>query len=147
MAQDRMRILDMLAEGKINVDEAENLLSAMVSARGSDSTERRADAPRRSPAKYLRVIIEPSAEADNGETRGRMNIRVPLALVRAGMKLPAMIPSGAAKGINEALKKKGVDVDVRTLKADDIEELLDALTDLEIDVQDGGGGKMRIYVE
>ena len=146
MAQDRMRILDMLAEGKISVDEAERLLSAMASARGSDSIERRANAPRRSPPKYLRIIIEPSAEADNGETHERVNIRVPLALVRAGMKLPALIPSDAAAGINEALNKKGIDVDVRKLKAGDIEELLDALSDLEIDVQ-GGKGKVHIYVE
>jgi Fe-S-cluster formation regulator IscX/YfhJ len=146
MAQDRMRILDMLAEGKISVDEAERLLSAMASARGSDSMERRADAPRKSPPKYLRVIVEPDAEAGNGEAHERVNIRVPLALVRAGMKLPAMIPPGAARGINEALKEKGIDVDVRTLKADDIEELIDALRDLEIDVQDGNR-KVRIYVE
>ena len=141
MTQDRMRILDMLSEGKINVDEAERLLSAMASARGGDSLERRADAPRKPPPKYLCVVMQP-----DGEEHKRVNIRVPLALVRAGMKLHSLIPSNAATGINEALNKKGISVDVRKLKAGDVEELLDALHDLEIDVQDGKG-KVRIYVE
>ena len=146
MAQDRMRILDMLAEGKISVDEAERLLSAMASARGGDSLERRVDVPRKSPARYLYVIIQPDVGEGEGEGNKRVNIRVPLALVRAGMKLHSLIPSNAATGINEALNKKGISVDVRKLKAGDVEELLDALHDLEIDVQDGKG-KVRIYVE
>ena len=141
-----MRILDRLAEGKINVDEAERLLSAMASARGGDSLERRVDVPRKLPARYLYVIIQPDAGEGDGEGNKRVNIRVPLALVRAGMKLHSLIPSNAATGINEALNKKGIRVDVRRLKAGDVEELLDALHDLEIDVQDGKG-KVRIYVE
>ena len=145
MTQDRMRILDMLSEGKINVDEAERLLSAMASARGGDSLERRV-VPRKSPARYLYVVIQPDAGEGDGEGNKRVNIRVPLALVRAGMKLHSLIPSNAATGINEALNKKGISVDVRRLKAGDVEELLDALHDLEIDVQDGKG-KVRIYVE
>jgi hypothetical protein len=48
--------------------------------------------------------------------------------------------------VNEALDKRGLGADLRNLKPEDLEQLVDALSDLEVDVQ-GGKEKVRIYVE
>ena len=73
-------------------------------------------------------------------------VRVPIALLRAGMKLTALIPAIAGDRINEELKKEGVDFDVRNLKAQDLEDLVDALRELEIDVENPQQ-KVRVFVE
>ena len=146
MPENRKRILDMLEEGKITVDEAERLLSLVDEPSPSNA---QSEAPhvaeeRRHPPKYLRVVVEPS-DANNG-SGDRVNIRVPMALIRAGMKLPAMMPSGVAKTVNAHLADNGIDIDVREIKAEDLEGLVDALSDLEIDVQDEEE-KVRVYFE
>jgi len=54
-------------------------------------------------------------------------VRVPMALIRAGMKLDALIPQHAAVGLNDAMKAKGIEPNVRNLKGDELEQLVDAL--------------------
>ena len=58
MNEHRRRILDMLAEGKINADEAERLIAALEK---SPSPELSATAGRGNP-RYLRVVVD----ADEG---------------------------------------------------------------------------------
>ena len=48
-----------------------------------------------------------------------------------------------SQGTNEALREKGIDFDIRNLRA---ENLLDAPSDLELNVQDGKE-KLHVYVE
>ena len=143
MIENRKRVLDMLAEGKITSDEAERLLYAID--RPPTPGERGEEQPRPA-AKYLRVVVEPGV--DKGENGGgeRVNIRIPMALIRAGVKLAALVPADAATGINEALRSKGLDLDVRDLKTDELDKLIDALRDLEVDV-DSPDERVRIYVE
>jgi hypothetical protein len=138
MIENRRRVLDMLAEGKISVDEAERLLSLVDVSPAPDSGGQTPSAPREGPPRYLRVTVEEPDE--------RVNIRVPLALVRAGMKLTALIPSQAADGINQALKDKGIDMDVQNLGADGLDELIDAFADLEVEVQ-SDKEQVHIWVE
>ena len=69
-----------------------------------------------------------------------------MALILAGTKLTSLIPDGAASQVNAALQEKGIDRDLRKIKADDIEQLLEALGELEVDV-DGGRERVRVYVE
>ena len=80
--------------------------------------------PRDGPSRYFHVIVNEPGE--------RVNVRVPLGLIRAGMKLTSLIPTQATDGIQEALKSKGVDMDLRDLAGEGLDELLDALSDLEI---------------
>ena len=150
MSDNQKRILDMLAEGKISADEAQKLLAAI----GSGSDEPRS-APPRSP-KYLRVVVQPNPEGEdvkgvNPDAPGdddvkRVNVRVPVALIRAGIKFTSLIPAEASDQVNEALKEKGIDFDVRNLKPEDLEELLMALHDFEVDIQNGQE-KVHVYVE
>ena len=135
MNENRRRVLDMLAEGKVRAAEAESLLSLVdpPSSGGGESRE-----ARDGPPKYLRVTVDDPPES--------VNVRVPLALIRAGMKLTALIPADAANGINKALKEKGVNMDVRNLKSDELDELIDALSDLEVEVK-SDSEHVHVYVE
>ena len=93
---------------------------------------------RNGPAKYLRVTVDSDDE--------HVNVRVPLALIKAGVKLHALVPTQAAEGINEALKRNGLNIDLHKLRADSLEELVDALSEMEIDVQDEDE-RVRVYCE
>ena len=64
----------------------------------------------------------------------------------AGMKLTALIPSEAVDKASDAMRDRGLNFDLRNLKADDLEQLVNALADLEVDVLDSGQ-HIRVYVE
>ena len=143
----RRRVLDLLSEGKISVDEAERLLSLAGNA-SSRHLER--DTGRENetthPPKYLRVVVEPGSQAGAEESGERVNLRVPMALIRAGMRLPALIPGGVADKVNEALRENGIDLDVRRLDGDELDELISTLSELEIEVENGEH-KVKVFVE
>ncbi len=71
---------------------------------------------------------------------------MPIALIRSGVKLATLIPSSSADSVNEELSKKGIKIDIGRLKPKDLDTLVDALQDLEIDVKDGRH-KVRVFVE
>ena len=138
MSSERRKILDMLAEGKITADEAERLLGLVD--RGAESGPSRAYEAKTNegglPYRYLRVRVEPTPEAGEAGGVERVTIRVPLALLRAGMKLGSLIPNEAGNSVKNALSEKGIDFDIRNITDEQINELIGALSDLEIDVQD-----------
>ena len=144
MENNRRQILDMLAEGKIQAEEAERLLS-LVSPDGDSADSGQGTQENRPAVKYLRVCVEPGDDADEDHAE-RVNIRVPIALIRAGVKLAALIPNQATDSVNEELRKKGIKFDIGSLKAEDLEPLVEALHDLEVDVKDGRH-KVRIFCE
>ncbi len=133
MNSERKLILDMLAEGKITADEAERLISKLGHAAETVEVVEH-DSPKRGKLKYLRVLVE-SKDGDN------VNVRVPLALVKAGIKLKGVIPKEA----HEKMYAKGVDLDA--LSSLDEEELLEALRDLQVDVDSDQGDTVRIFCE
>lgn len=149
MTDNRKRILEMLADKKIDVDEAYRLLSLVGGSEECGETGEARQEQRKRPGKYLRIQVEPMGEG--GEERSgadRVNIRVPMALIRAGMKLTSLIPDKAAGHVNDALREKGVDADLRKIKAEDIEQILEAIGELEVDVESGKERQnVKIYVE
>ena len=142
MNNDQKRILEMLAEKKISVEEAERLLSLTGKSSESDPPKTESAAELIGKYKYIRVQVTP----EEGKGTEHVNVRIPLSLVRAGLKLSAFIPSDAADNVNDALKKQGFEFDIRKIKGDDIEELIAALTELEVDIH-GGKEKVKVYVE
>jgi hypothetical protein len=143
----KKRILDMLAENKISADDAYRLLSAIDSGEGGREGATRAETAARGKAKYLRVTVLPDPEAEKTGNYDRVNIRVPMSLIRAGIKLTSLIPSEARDKVNLALHEKGIDFDERNMKPEDIEELIGALSDLEVDVISKTGEKVKVFVE
>ena len=86
MENNRRQILDMLAGGQIAVEEAERLLT-LVSAEDGDTASGQQTKERRASPKYLRVCVEPDEGAGDDQAE-RVNIRVPIALIRAGLPHP-----------------------------------------------------------
>lgn len=142
MSNSRKRILDMLAEKKISVEEAERLLSLIEPGEEAEAKTPPDASGEKPEPKYFRVVVNPEAEAG----ADRVNVRIPIALVRAGMKLTALIPAHASDKVNEALREKGIDFDISNIKPEDLEELLEAMKDLEVDVE-SGEDKVHVYVE
>ena len=142
MTENRRQILDMLSEGKISVEEAESLLGLLEQPASVATSGRGTGEGRKSPPKYLRVVVVEDGESANE----RVNVRVPMALIRSGVKLAALIPGDATNRMNEKLREKGIDIDVGDLKSEHLDQLVDALADMEVDVQDGNG-HVRVFVE
>jgi len=94
--------------------------------------------------KYLRVQVEPKGD-ENGN-QGRVNIRIPLNLLRAGAKLTGVLPEHAREKINAALREKGLEIDVASLEGEKLEELLRSLSDMDIEVVEKNK-TVRIYIE
>ena len=142
MNEERRRILTMLAEGKISADEAEALLDAMTRGTQPLASGATSNGTQAAP-KYLRVLVEGHEEGHSG----KVNVRVPFNLIRAGVKLAALIPAAAHGPVNKALKEQGIDFDVSKLKPEDLDELVQHLTDLSVDVEGGRGEKVRVFCE
>ncbi len=141
MNEDRKRILDLLADGKINADEAERLIAALSGDRVNGSAE--APPARKSP-KYLRVVVD--AGAGYGEGPAKVNVRIPMQLLRAGVRLGALIPVQAREQVNAALRENGIPLDVSQIKPDNLETLIEQLGDFNVDVDDGHA-KVRVFCE
>jgi hypothetical protein len=152
MSDNKKKILEMLENNKISADEAYRLLSAIdggeegqkESARESKSAS---DTAVKGKAKYLRVTVLPGGKHEDPEHADRVNVRVPMSLIRAGIKLTSLIPQEALDKANSALKEKGINFDVRSIKAEDIEELIDALGDMQVDVETAKGDCVKVFVE
>jgi hypothetical protein len=151
MSENQKKILQMLAEGKINVNEAQRLLGLVNSTdeRGNDSGN--ADTGSKSLPRFLHVIVEPKSTASDGGgwhhgKAHKVNVRVPFGLIRAGMKLATLIPSDTAEHVDKAFKEKGINFDIRRIKDEDLQDLITALQENEIDVE-SDNERIRLYAE
>jgi hypothetical protein len=166
MGDDRNRILDLLAAGKITTEEAARLLDALdatgaqttgaetsatstaepkarpksgwpkfFSAAGASTTERPGAS---GTPKFMYVKVQ-STKGDN------VNVKIPLALVRAGLKLTSLIPPQATEQINKTMAEKGMSFDLNNFKPEDLEELIEALREMEVDVDAANGDKVHVY--
>ena len=97
MNEERKKVLQMLAEGKISADEAERLLEALEN-RISEASPATSLAETGLP-KYLFVKVD-STSGD------KVNIRVPMRLIQAGIKLKSLLPLDAQDKINAKLISK-----------------------------------------
>lgn len=135
MSEEKRKILEMLADKKISVDEAERLLAAVSESPAAPAVA--AKGP-----KYLRVLVEPAPGNKEGD---RVNIRVPLNLVRAGLKFASFIPPQVQEKVNTELKEKGVPFDLSHFNVQDLEALLVHLNDLTVEVE--GKENVRVFCE
>jgi hypothetical protein len=139
MSQERTRILDLLAAGKITTEEASRLLDAVDIRAAQPPAE--AAAPKNGSGAlpkfiYVKVL---STKGDN------VNVKIPLSLVRAGLKLTSFIPQPAMEQINRSMTEKGMSVDLVNFKAEDLEELVEALREMEVNVDAANGDNVRVY--
>ncbi len=130
------KILEMLSEEKITVEEATALLSRLQNTEGdTDESGSDTDQENRGKApKYLRVLVD-SADGD------KVNVRVPLSLIKTGIKLSALIPGDAAARIGNS------GLDLSQISQLSGEELIEALRELQVDVNSANGDKVRVFTE
>ncbi len=136
MNDNRRQILDMLAQGKLTAEEAERLIAALE----------RVGAPAMSESdkvKYLRVLVDTN---DPQEGPTKVNVRVPMQLLRAGVRLTGVIPATAREEVNNALRKEGIPFDINTLTPQNLEELVEQLRELTVDVNNENT-KVRVFCE
>jgi len=131
MSEERKKILEMLAAGKISTDEAERLIAALETA---ETREQESQSPPSKGGKprYMRVVVD---DCDH-----KVNIRVPMKLIRAGVKLSALIPQVA---VDRAKEEAGIDLSQIT--PENLDEIINNLEDLTVDID--GKEKVRIFCE
>lgn len=146
MNDQRRHVLEMLSQGQVTADEAERLIAALEKE------------PRAAPAahdaahvKYLRVLVD-AIDKSPAHNPVKVNVRVPMQLLRAGVRLVSLIPVQAREHVNEALRGQGMNVDLGKIKAEDLETLVDHLNELTVDVDvddpnDKGKVKVRVFCE
>ena len=157
MNENRRQILEMLAAGKLTADEAERLIAALEPegatvgeyagrTAGADGSK---GAAVKTKAKYLRVQVEADEKMTGMKGGTTVNVRVPMQLLRAGVRLAALIPVQAHDQFDEALSKHGVPVTLSQIRPENLEELIDHLEDLMVDVdgKDGNTTKVRVFCE
>lgn len=124
MSDERMRILTLLAEGKVSAEEAEKLLSA---------TEKRVATPKTNPTKgtYFYVQVDPK----EGKSAEKVMIKIPMALLKAGLNISKLIPLEAQDTIQESMQSKGFTFDFNSLSGENMHEFIEALQEMSIDVE------------
>jgi hypothetical protein len=155
MNENRRQILEMLAAGRINADEAERLIAAMESGPSttvgehSGSVAGATASTVKTRAKYLRVLVEAPREVTGLKGPTSVNVRVPMQLLRAGVRLASLIPAQAHQQLDDAFSRHGVPLTLSQIKPENLEELIEHLEDLTIDVDttDDGTTKVRVFCE
>jgi hypothetical protein len=132
MSQETRQVLEMLSAGKISVQEAEQLLHA-VEAPGP---------PDQRKAKYFRILVNKPAR--DGRAAENVNIRVPITVVRGGLRLGALIPGMWNK--QKIQLENGAELDLSKINYMDLEAMIKDIGELTVDV-DGGDAQVRIRCE
>ncbi|MGA7459127.1 MAG: hypothetical protein WBW69_02820 [Candidatus Korobacteraceae bacterium] len=139
MSAETKKVLEMLAEGKITADDAERLLDKLAAkspeetgnGNGSNSAKTRDTVTVR---KFLRVLV------DTGDGHD-VNVRIPLAFLRSGVKLLSVLPPKVAKKLTD----KGFNPEFLTdLRGEDLEE---ALNTLHVDINTDEGQHVQVFCE
>ena len=146
MSEETKRVLDMVAAGKITVEEGERLLAVLAAGQSkgpSEPTIAPVATGERSTPRYLKV--EGIGTGKDGKEEG-LRMRVPLDLLRAGIKMRALMPKAKRDKINEKLREKGIEGDVFEMSNDQIDNLIRSLGELEFEAGDSEGS-FRIYLE
>ena len=134
MSEETRRVLEMLSQGKINVTEAEQLLQAVSASAAAD--DRKAD------ARYFRILVNKPAR--NGKKAENVNIRVPMTVVRGGLRLGAFFPGWLGK--KKIQLENGSELDLSKIHYTDLEAMIKDIGELTVDV-DGGDAQVRIRCE
>jgi hypothetical protein len=150
MSDDTRRILDLLAQGKVSVDEADKLIDA-ITGPASQPPEAAAGGGDRAKRRWIRInVFKPAKE---GKQDKEVNIRVPIAIVRGGMRLGSIIATFAGEKAAQRMKERGIDLDLSKINGDfsqmngeEFDAFMKSLDDMNIDIDDGKS-QVRITCE
>ena len=150
MSDDTRRILDLLAQGKVSVDEADKLIDA-ITGPAAQPTEAAAAGGDRAKRRWIRInVFKPARE---GKREKDVNIRVPIAVVRGGMRLGSIIATFAGEKAAQRMKERGIDLDLSKINGDfsqmngeEFDAFMKSLDDMNIEIDDGKS-QVRITCE
>ncbi len=148
---DTRRILDMLSQGKITVDDADRLLKALHGAQPVEAASANAAADDPQRMRWVRINVHRPA-SDNRPEKD-LNIRVPTAVVKGGMRLGAIIATFAGENAALRMKARGIDLDMAKISGDlskmngeEFDAFLKSLDETNIEIDDGKA-QVRITCE
>jgi hypothetical protein len=134
MSEETRKILEMVSNGKVTVQEAEQLLQAMgPSPSGGESKK---DEPR-----YFRILVNKPAR--DGKKAEAVNIRVPMTVLRGGLRLGALFPG--MLGNKKIQLGNGNEIDLSKVTYTDLEAMIKDIGELTVDVD--GDAQVRIRCE
>jgi hypothetical protein len=140
MSAERKKVLELLATGKITAEEAEKLLNKLDTLASAESASgpavfSEAKPSDSKPLRYLRVEVEKPGSSDN------VNVRIPLSFIRASAGLHLLLP----QKVQDKLYANGVDIgSLSRLKGQELENVL---KELNVQVDESGGKKVRVFCE
>ena len=138
MNEERMKVLNMLSEGKITAEEADKLISAI----GEQSDVNNPVGTNGLP-KYLFVQVNSTSD-DGSDKPENVNIKVPMALLKAGVNIASLMPEDIQGQINTAMDEKGIKFNLSDIKKENLDEFIMSLRELEVNV-DSENERVRIY--
>jgi hypothetical protein len=134
MSEETRQVLEMLSAGKVSVLEAEQLLQA-VKAPGQAADDKKVE-PR-----YFRILVnKPAREGKKAEA---VNIRVPMTVIRGGLRLGALFPGMLGK--KKIQLDNGTELDLSKVTYSDLEAMIKDIGELTVDVD--GDAQVRIRCE
>jgi hypothetical protein len=152
MSDETRRVLDLLAQGKITVDEADRLIAAVSADRPAETAAADTATDGRPRVRWFRINIHKPAKDQTHKPKD-VNIRVPVAVVKGGMRLGAIIATFAGEKAAQRMKDRGLDLDLSTINGDlsrlngaEFETFLKSLDEMNIEVDDGKS-QVRITCE
>jgi len=140
MNQERIKILQLLEDGKINSAEAMELLSTLESSNEENQTFKPASSNK---GRSLRVRV------DGDKTK--VNVNIPLNLIRIASQIAGLGMQWIPDQAHEQMKKQGIDL--TKIDFNELMQLVDQgltdgrLVDVETDDEKEGKMKVEVYVE
>ena len=134
MSEETRKVLEMLSNGKISVQEAEQLLQAVAAPVQAEE--------RKSEPRYFRINVNKPAR--EGKKAENVNIRVPMTVVRGGLRLGALFPGMLGK--KKIQLEDGTELDLSKIHYTDLEAMIKDIGELTVDV-DGDDAQVRIRCE
>ena len=121
MSEEKLKILQMIQEGKINAAEGMELLKALEES--EPKVEYVSSTPSRLANRFLRIRVQ-----SGGATK--VNVNLPLSLVRVASKFAVFGMNYIPETARQEMEKKGID-----LSKIYFEELLRMIEDVLVDVK------------
>jgi len=138
MSDEKIKILEMIQNGKITATEGLELLKAL-----DDSFVKQADSVNISN-RFLRIRIT------SGQNK-KVNVNVPLSLLKVATKFASFGMKFIPEEARQEMQKRGIDLS--EIDFDEMVQLIDQglangkLVDVDTDDEDQGHTKVEIYVE
>ena len=136
MSEETRRVLELLSQGKVSVLEAEQLLQAVKAPGQTATVEDKKVEPR-----YFRILV--NKPAHGGKKAEAVNIRVPITVVRGGLRLGALFPGFLGK--KKIQLDNGAELDLSKVTYTDLEAMIKDIGELTVDVD--GDAQVRIRCE